>query len=135
MRTSELVESRLAARLDALPRPLLVELTAMLGCMNDPDAAASHCCAHQKNAARGIADAFLARHQPISCSLVEQVLMQPDIATLMLGPLEIWHDQAASVNSAWRDVWKATDAQHRGRQQAWEKWKGMLIDRSGGGRR
>ena len=91
--------SRIAARLADLSHAQLVEIAAA-GC---------EASAEVKNRA----DALLAAHKPLAQWAVEGVLLDPDLLTVVLAPLQLEDGAAAAVCSRWAEGWKATSEGRR----------------------
>ena len=75
--------SRLSLRLGQLPHDVLADLAARL-CSESP-------------ALQAIAEECMAAHGPLPLDMVEHVLLSPDLAPSILGPLETEDGAAAAV--------------------------------------
>jgi len=91
--------SRLSLRLGQLPHAALADLAAQL-CSESP-------------ALQAAAEECMAAHKPLPHELVERVLLSPDLAPAILGPLEAEDGAAAAVCSQWLASWNATNEPRR----------------------
>jgi len=91
--------SRLSLRLGQLPRAALADLAARL-CSESP-------------ALQAAAEECMAAHTPLPHEMVERVLLSPDLAPAILGPLEAEDGAAAAVCSQWLAGWNATNEPRR----------------------
>ena len=86
---------RLSLRLGQLPHDVLADLASRL-CSESP-------------ALQATAEECIATHKPLPPWAVERVLLSPDLAPHVLGPLEAEDGAAAAVCSQWLAGWKATN--------------------------
>ena len=91
--------SRLSLRLAQIPHDALAELAAQL-CSESP-------------ALQAIAEECMAAHGPLPLDMVEHVLLSPDLAPSILGPLETEDGAAAAVCKQWLAGWNATNEPRR----------------------
>jgi hypothetical protein len=91
--------NRLSLRLGQLPHAALADLAAQL-CSESP-------------ALQAAAEECMAAHTPMPHDMVERVLLSPDLAPAILGPLEAEDGAAAAVCSQWLAGWNATNEPRR----------------------